>query len=244
MTPFFRRIRKSLINQGKTSRYVKYALGEIVLVVIGILIALQINNWNEERKKEGQLLAIYERIASDLEMDITNIDSLLTNSLRAQPMFEKVINDEITLEDYQQRKFYPFILSGFPDISLLDKGYNLLSDFSEFQNTKDREFVKSIHQFYSFYRTEIDVDQNSITAIFERRDQFWTENHPWYSDYLMKKLNDDFIEFALHDPEYKNQVTRFYTVYYRIYIPHLKSYKKDALHLISEIRSNGLSIKQ
>ncbi len=243
MTPFFRRIRQSLVNEGKTSRYLKYAIGEIFLVVIGILIALQINNWNEVRKKEGRLLAIYERIASDLEMDIANIDSLLTNSLKAQPIFEKVINDEITLEDYQEGTFYPFILSGFPDISLLDKGYNLLSDFSEFRNTDNREFVKSIHQFYSFYSTEIDVDQHSINAIFNRRDQFWTENHPWYSDYLMKKLNDDFIEYALHDPEYKNQVTRFYTVYYRIYIPHLQSYKNDALQLISEIRSNGLSTK-
>ena len=50
MIKFFRNIRKSLLNEGKTSKYLKYAIGEIVLVVIGILIALQINNWNEHRK--------------------------------------------------------------------------------------------------------------------------------------------------------------------------------------------------
>jgi len=70
---FFRNIRESLINnsspnsEGKTLgpaaptfRYLKYALGEIVLVVIGILLALQINNWNEERKdriKENKVMA-------------------------------------------------------------------------------------------------------------------------------------------------------------------------------------------
>ena len=50
MIKFFRNIRQTLINEGKTSRYFKYAIGEIVLVVIGILIALSINNWNDQRK--------------------------------------------------------------------------------------------------------------------------------------------------------------------------------------------------
>jgi len=50
MLKFFRKIRKDLLSDGKTGKYLKYAIGEIVLVVIGILIALQINNWNENRK--------------------------------------------------------------------------------------------------------------------------------------------------------------------------------------------------
>ena len=51
MIKFFRKIRFDLMEQNKTGKYFKYAIGEIILVVIGILIALQINNWNEERKK-------------------------------------------------------------------------------------------------------------------------------------------------------------------------------------------------
>ena len=50
MIKFFRHIRKSLLMENKTGKYLKYAIGEIILVVIGILIALSINNWNEERK--------------------------------------------------------------------------------------------------------------------------------------------------------------------------------------------------
>jgi len=49
MIKFFRNIRKKILEQGKTTNYLKYAFGEIVLVVIGILIALQINNWNETK---------------------------------------------------------------------------------------------------------------------------------------------------------------------------------------------------
>ena len=51
MIKIFRNIRKKLIEQVKTANYIKYAIGEIILVVIGILIALQINNWKKERIK-------------------------------------------------------------------------------------------------------------------------------------------------------------------------------------------------
>ncbi len=71
MIKFFRHIRRSLINQNQMGKYFKYAIGEIVLVVIGILIALQINNWNENRKnteKENKYL-------SNLNKEIIN-DSL------------------------------------------------------------------------------------------------------------------------------------------------------------------------
>jgi len=54
MIKFFRKIRYDLMEKNKTGKYLKYAIGEIVLVVIGILIALQVNNWNESRKLENE----------------------------------------------------------------------------------------------------------------------------------------------------------------------------------------------
>ncbi len=59
MIKLFRNIRKQLLAEGKTTRYIKYAIGEILLVVIGILIALQINTWNQNKentKQENQIL--------------------------------------------------------------------------------------------------------------------------------------------------------------------------------------------
>jgi len=51
MIKFFRKIRYDLMEKNKTGKYLKYAIGEIILVVIGILVALQINTWNEEKKE-------------------------------------------------------------------------------------------------------------------------------------------------------------------------------------------------
>src|SRR6056297_2039526 len=59
MIKFFRKIRQNFLSEGKTAKYLTYAVGEIVLVVIGILIALSINNWNQtlkNRKAEKYIL--------------------------------------------------------------------------------------------------------------------------------------------------------------------------------------------
>lgn len=65
MIKFFRQIRKSLLMENKTGKYLKYAIGEIILVVIGILIALQINNWNEVRKLNVEETKALENIQRD-----------------------------------------------------------------------------------------------------------------------------------------------------------------------------------
>ncbi len=71
MIKLFRNIRKSLLNEGKTRNYLKYAIGEIILVVIGILIALQVNNWNVHKKDlvfEREILGqIRENLIRDRE---------------------------------------------------------------------------------------------------------------------------------------------------------------------------------
>lgn len=77
MIKFFRKIRQNLLSEGKTGKYLKYAVGEIVLVVIGILIALQINNWNEHRKAKTQeknlVLNLTEDLVSDKERFAFNL---------------------------------------------------------------------------------------------------------------------------------------------------------------------------
>jgi uncharacterized protein YlxW (UPF0749 family) len=62
------------MNENKTAKYLKYAIGEIVLVVVGILIALQINNWNEERKLNLQRLELIEDLKSDFRSNLAQLE--------------------------------------------------------------------------------------------------------------------------------------------------------------------------
>jgi hypothetical protein len=70
MIKFFRHIRKQLLSENKTGKYFKYAVGEIVLVVIGILIALSINNWNENRLEARKEIEILIELNENLTQDI------------------------------------------------------------------------------------------------------------------------------------------------------------------------------
>jgi len=79
MIKFFRHIRKSLLMENKTGKYLKYAIGEIVLVVIGILIALQINNWNENRLEKLEELQLLENIKVDFEQTIEELEGMNSN---------------------------------------------------------------------------------------------------------------------------------------------------------------------
>ncbi|OIQ30336.1 MAG: hypothetical protein BM564_02910 [Bacteroidetes bacterium MedPE-SWsnd-G2] len=77
MIKFFRTIRQNLLLENKTGKYFKYAIGEIVLVVVGILIALQINTWNEANKEKELEYDILRQLRKNLAEDIGNITSII-----------------------------------------------------------------------------------------------------------------------------------------------------------------------
>ncbi|EDP71548.1 hypothetical protein FBALC1_03652 [Flavobacteriales bacterium ALC-1] len=75
MINFFRRVRQRLFTENKFSKYLIYAIGEIILVVIGILLALQINNWNEHRKTRLTESTELNKLLGDLKLDSIAFDS-------------------------------------------------------------------------------------------------------------------------------------------------------------------------
>ena len=92
MIKFFRRIRYDLMEKNKTGKYLKYAIGEIILVVIGILIALSINNWNETKKQEQRAIIYANKIINDIETDLKNVDSLVVIGQRNIKEIENYFN--------------------------------------------------------------------------------------------------------------------------------------------------------
>ena len=74
MIKFFRKIRQNLLSENKFTKYLVYALGEIILVVLGILIALQINNWSSNKKESQLERKMLEEIKFALESDLKDIE--------------------------------------------------------------------------------------------------------------------------------------------------------------------------
>ena len=111
MIKFFRHIRQNLLNEDKTSKYFKYAIGEIILVVIGILIALQINNWNENRKTNNNQLKYLNLLKKEAQSNLTNIDvaedRMNTLSKAQKAVFQLIDEPKDTLtEAYTSQIFF------------------------------------------------------------------------------------------------------------------------------------------
>lgn len=120
MITFLRGIRRRLLAEGRLSRYLAYALGEIVLVVIGILIALQINNWNDARKDRARELGYLRNIQEDVGANIKEMDAYLSTREQGIAAARRILAhfDGKPIEDasafnsdsisiYNGRRFYP-----------------------------------------------------------------------------------------------------------------------------------------
>ncbi|WP_276390707.1 DUF6090 family protein [Eudoraea chungangensis] len=76
MIKFFRKIRQNLLSEGKTGKYLKYAFGEIILVMIGILLALQVNSWNQKRLDRIEEKKILRSLKQDFKNSVEEFETL------------------------------------------------------------------------------------------------------------------------------------------------------------------------
>lgn len=107
----FPKIRYNLIGNTKTRKYLKYAIGEIALVVIGILIALQINNWNQANKDNNVLKEYLIKIKSHSIEDLYKLDSLTRGRTQIAELCKKA--PASILDKTEEENLFLFMSSGF-----------------------------------------------------------------------------------------------------------------------------------
>ncbi|PTL99430.1 MAG: hypothetical protein DA407_16790 [Bacteroidetes bacterium] len=140
MIKFFRHIRKSLLMENKTSKYFKYAIGEIVLVVIGILIALQINNWNENRISRNKEKLLLKELNSEFKLNKIQLDSAIYYHKRALKSTENIMSkfpidsktidlDSLGMHSFYMNWYYTFDPSeGIINALSSSSSYELISN--------------------------------------------------------------------------------------------------------------------
>lgn len=205
MIQFFRHIRKYLLVENKFSKYLLYAIGEIVLVVIGILIALQINNWNEfkkDRKVEQKLLI---ELKENLK---TNVNRLQDEIIKEQQSItaitlvvahidhRKPYHDSLDIHFRQAFRAYDIVLSSSAFEVIQSKGFEIIhSDLLR------KQIIEMFDVHYS----------NLISATVRLEDQFWPSSvlpilhthFRWVRD-TVKPVD---YEALLNDISYINMLT-------------------------------------
>ncbi|MBO0340462.1 MAG: DUF6090 family protein [Bacteroidota bacterium] len=160
MITFFRKIRKDFLSQGKMGKYLKYAIGEIVLVVIGILIALQVNDWNENRKSnvfEQEMLAqIQENIGND-KISLKKI----------QDNFKKAITSIDKIMDHQQYKHPDSLKFWLGDIVQFERFASITNSYEALKsNGLDKMSDNELRLLLSnYYDNDIKQVSRSITDV-------------------------------------------------------------------------------
>ena len=97
----FRKQRFKLAAESQFTKYLRYAIGEILLVVIGILIALQVNNWNQNRKLNQKVIANLKNVQSELAVNIYNTDGVIEDFIKRDSVKNLIFNNKMTYSDYK-----------------------------------------------------------------------------------------------------------------------------------------------
>jgi len=223
------------LQQNQFGTYFKYALGEIVLVVAGILIAVALNNWNEARKIKEEIANIQSLVKADLSNDIVEIDKILGIYKDVEDFYQKHLNGEVTAADYEEVPRLKFLILGYPELSLNQRGYNLLKKFSDGQQKDESNMTSKIIAFYTEMLHEVKVDDDIRRKNFDTNFTHW-QLYPWWSDYISGKSNAKFIQYALTDQDYRNRVATAQFINYKVFKPEIEEYKSRAKQLIEKIK--------
>ena len=217
MIKFFRNIRQKLVYDGNTGRpalpagrYLKYAFGEIILVVIGILIALQINNWNSNRneklKYQKQLAKVVQNIKSDsLQLQHLKQSRLLARNIASSLM--KELNDKNVAKPYKFINSFLALTGELKFVSNLDK--QIENQFENYQNTEIHELLDDYQklveeiEFREFRHNEFseNLEAELWRNGFFRKVGSTYKNDEGINQYYSKFENHDLDEIGIYDDE-------------------------------------------
>jgi len=205
MIKLFRNIRRNLLNEGKTTKYLKYAIGEIILVVIGILIALSINNWNENRKQNKQIIKGLSEVRENLIGDslaIVKTLKLKREDIKIQNQVIQLLTNDKPLDSTINEDLGRIMIAR--KIKLIPNGYGLLKNLG-LERIENLDLRDNLIEYYEISIDAIETDTNDDLYEFINTFLPYVRTHfsDWkYVEYgipldYVKLKNDDSFKTAL-----------------------------------------------
>ena len=184
-----------MADDNKPMKYARYAIGEILLVVIGILIALQINTWNENRKERILEQDYYCRLLEDVALDEQQVEDLLKASearLKSANQAVRLLQGENPKKIEVAREINNSIKSIYADFKFNDAAFSDLKSGANLNIIKDKSVIKAINNYFNKvegYVSIIEVNgENAVKTFYSHDDRFangWVQasmKYGWISD--------------------------------------------------------------
>lgn len=167
MIRYLRQIRRQLMRGGQIRKYLLYAVGEILLVVVGILLALQVNNWNEERQLRAEERTALSELQADLRTNVRRLDNCLAydrSVVRSLDMILDHLDNELPYE-LQLESHFPLIIE-WCAYDYVDSAYENLKfthGLDLVSNDSLREELIYVHESLSPFATgNVDGDEATL----------------------------------------------------------------------------------
>lgn len=213
MKIFLRKTRYFLLTKSKYSKYILYAAGEILLVIIGILIALQINNANEIRKKEKTTVEIFKQIQQDL---IHTVNSATYNNeiyRRKDSLINLVLKDKFTYNDYKGNDELIYLVSEITPLYIHNNGFKKLQQYIDYAPEGNEVLLRELSYLYINHKSTIEALNEYGGTILKHHKEYKRDNKEWFWEleyYGSSSLDSSAINYFLTDPYYKNFVANYY----------------------------------
>jgi len=202
MFKFFRKARQQLVKENRVSKYTLYAIGEIFLVVIGILIALGIGEWRLDLKKQKELTSYYQGLHYDLNQDKLRLENLILLLEKSSAGIIREI-DKMQLDSYNKDSLYSNVPSWMVYVTEFKPNkptYTEILSSGKLQLFKNIEIKKQVLKVYSNLYPELIFRQNASNEFIRaNRTEWLMDTYRW----LNILNNDDFSEtdIRLNNPK-------------------------------------------
>lgn len=202
----FNKQRFGFMSGKNFKKYFKYAFGEIILVVIGILIAVGINNWNQQRQLDHKNTELAKQVTIELKKNITTISSYKKKIDTIQQRFLKILGKKYDQTMVRQNDFVGSLLFE-PNIMDLD---NTVINLIDNADLNESETSKVLLNLSSSYKSHIDLIKQLESLIFTKINDNLKEiekTEEWYIDLLTDySCQNECIEFLLHNKAHKSRM--------------------------------------
>ena len=207
MIKFFRHIRKTLLMENKTSKYFKYAIGEIILVVIGILIALQINNWNEQKDNEERIKTTLLQIQDDLLNDIQEIVPIELDYQNRALIINQFLNDSKPRSYFEEnvRELARGTLNFRTFVQSNQSFINLKSQIAIIPK-KYQNVLIHLNRLYVENSGLLSKSDNEVQHEIETYRSSLYKKYNWMEDYYNPNMTDEVKDYFLTSEAHRRQL--------------------------------------
>jgi len=228
MIKFFRTIRQRMLKENRFSRYFLYAIGEIVLVVIGILIAVNINDWNSDRKQGREIQQLLTGLEKDLVVNIGACTETMTWIATRDSVIDLIVQGKVTRAMYETKEVTPQFRN-YKATAIITENLNRILEKEDVMGTEMAPMLALLKTYKQKIEHEVITAERFRDYVMDMN-TYLVDNMPWLMAY-QDSSSAEAVDYFLNDPTYRNK-----SDFYQTLMTH------NYGHLVAERRNTELAL--